>query len=211
MVLINSRFILLPNDDVVSQLGLRYTDLLIYLSLRSFHNAEHERCFPSYEIIAELASVQKRTVVSAIKRLEKSKLIKVTRSNKKRVSNKYSFSEAMRYNRIPYSVFDTDDLTFHEKAMLIYARQLFDSLYLTCYHTCFKEIAALLGLTYQVAYKQLNSLVKKGYISKEYYHLRSGVKSNLQKLCLTDKINWQYIERPVPKPKQVQPFTVLFK
>lgn len=160
---------------------IHYTDVLIYVSLRSFYNSSNFDCFPALETIAERAGVCKKFVIKAIKRLEKAQYISVYRSKKIKVVNKYFFRESFNYDRIPYDIFDCDDLTLYEKSMLLALRELTDVSTPVYFEGRMKDIASTLRMSYRTLDKQLKSLIAKGY-----------VKRNSTRRFEFAKIKWMY-------------------
>ncbi len=189
----NNQFVLLPAINQLSQDGLHYKDLLTYVAIRSFNNNETDDCLPGLDTISRRSGMNKKTTMESIKRLELSGLLKVTKSTKKHVSNRYQFKKCSSFLQIPYSVFKTDDLTFNQRAMLVFIRQCFDSVNLECLCRSIKAISEFLGVTYKVLHCQFNVLIAKGYIEKSTKLYDCGDSRVIIKL--TDKLNWKY-QRP---------------
>jgi hypothetical protein len=161
--------------DLKSQ-QLKYLDVLTYVSLRSFNNPNNG-CFPSYESIAERAGLSRTFVIESIKRLEKAKFINVYRTGfiapNKSCVNHYSFRKEISFNSIPYDIFKVEELTPNEKAMLLLIVQ--SSFNYRDVWISLQKDAKGLGLTYNVYYKQFNSLIKKGFLemkNKYVYKLK---------------------------------------
>jgi DNA-binding MarR family transcriptional regulator len=205
----NDRFVLLPLTNQLSKDGLHYKDLLTYITIRSFNNADIDYCIPSLNTISDRSGMNKKTIMQSINRLEKSGMLKVTKSDKKRVSNVYKFPICKVFYQIPYEVFNADDLTYSQKAMLVFMRQCFDSINLEAMSTNIRTWVFILGVSYKTLYTQFVQLVAKGYIEKYTKTSRSGYKRLIVRL--TDKLNWKYY-RNLPEPKQYfSPGPLLFK
>jgi hypothetical protein len=142
--------------------------------------------------------MNKKTIIQSISRLEKSGMMKVTRSDKARISNAYSFPKCEGFQQIPYGIFDAEDLKYHQKAMLIFMRQLFDSYNLESFQCNLGYWADRLGISYRTLYTQYAKLIAKGYLEKVKRKSQSGHKQVI--IRLTDKLNWRYY-RSVPDRK----------
>lgn len=205
----NDRFVLLPSYNNFSKIGLHYKDLLTYISIRSFNNGQIDLCIPSLDTISKRSGMNKRTTMQSIIRLQRSGFLKVKKSNKKKVSNEYEFIKCNVFCQIPYTIFDAEDLSYSQKAMLIALRQLFDSVNLKSYNNL-SDMAFMLGLTYKTVYTQYKSLVKNGYIEEETITKVSGQKKKI--ITLSSKINWKYlrteIKSAVPVDNQPDVFQV---
>ena len=174
--------------------GLHYKDLLNYITIRSFNNEGRGLCIPSYDTIADKSGLSKNYISASIKRLEQAGYISVERSSKAKSSNRYSFKDVDAFCRIPYDIFDMNDMNPTQKAMLIALRVCFDSNSLEVMFnltTC----AELIGVSYRTLYPQYNSLIKKGYIEKAVKISKSGRKRKVMRL--TNKVNWIYIAQDV--------------
>lgn len=189
------QFICLPRVfDLKSP--LKYTDLIVYIAIRSFNNKDNN-CFPSYETIAEKAGCGRSYTIQAIKRLESSGLIEVIRSAKIKVVNRYKFVKCYDFERIPYQIFE-EDLTLNEKSMLLWLRQWVRMPNLIIPYKI-KKLSKLLKISYKIVHQQVSALIKKGYI-KKYYHEQKQFG-----ICLTDKISWtsDYVVKPRTEPVKI--------
>jgi hypothetical protein len=196
----NVRFIALPFLVKLNELGIKYQDVLIYITIRSFFNPLEGYCYPAYETIAKRAGVSKDLVESSVRRLEKAGLFKIERSTKKHTCNRYYLEIELDYfEKIPYQIFDATDLSYTEKAMLICLRQFFHGQAELRSIDSIKKYSALLGLSYKQVHKQYKSLIHKGYIA-ENVHFKKHWSKAYNYSALTDKINWIYdygLEEPV--------------
>ena len=184
-----NRFVLLPSYINLKKEGLHYRDLLIYLTIRSFNNIETDLCIPSYDTISERSGMSKKFVSGSLKRLEKSSYLEIDRSDRRKVSNRYSFKKTQAFSRIPYEIFKVDDLTATQKAMLITLRQCFDSGSLELMYDL-QTVCQLLDMTYRTVYPLYIALIKLGYIEKRIKVYKSGRKRVV--VTLTEKVNWHY-------------------
>jgi DNA-binding MarR family transcriptional regulator len=189
--LTDAQFVPIPNFYNIDKLPIQYLDILIYTALKSFDNDE-ENCFPKHETIASLAGMSKRFVIDSIKRLEAAQLIKVVRSDKKKVSNHYYFNELDRFEQIPNMLLTENDLTSNEKALLICLRQFFIHGPLQCTDDI-SFFAKWLGLSYNTVSPLYKSLVEKGYI-KETQRIYKRKGSAIVLKTLTDKISWNQVK-----------------
>lgn len=202
----NNQFVLLPAINQLSQDGLHYKDLLTYVAIRSFNNNETDDCLPGLDTISRRSGMNKKTTMESIKRLQRSGLLKVTKSTKKRVSNRYEFKKCDSFLQIPYSIFKTGDLTFNQRAMLIFIRQCFDSVNLECLCKSLISMSEFLGVTYKVLHCQFSVLVAKGYIEKTIIQYDSSTSRTIIKL--TDKLNWKYRRPSYEAKRQIEPVTL---
>jgi biotin operon repressor len=180
MKYVKGQFVCLPQFLKLDTLKLKYTDALIYVALRSFNNKKNG-CYPAYETIAKKANCSRDFVIKSINRLRQSGLIVVVKSKKIKEVNRYSFKEGHVFEQIPYEIFDID-LSLYEKSMLLCLRQFFTIGKLRCLYSI-KELANLLGISYKTVHRQMDSLIKKGYITQG-----TGVRKDLR--IFSDKINW---------------------
>jgi DNA-binding MarR family transcriptional regulator len=194
----NTRYVKLPNCLQIDQLKIKYHDTLVYCAIKSFNNLT-EGCFPAYETIAEQAGCHRDTVMASVERLENATLLSIIKKIKKvHYVNTYTFPPDLGFTRIPYEVFQADDLSFHEKAMLINIRQFFQDGGLTAFRTVSK-MSKLSGITYGAMKKQVTALIEKGYITE----LPKGKKSKrVNCYQLTEKINWNYDYTKVSSKKK---------
>lgn len=173
---------------------LNYLDVLTYTAIKSFDNPKGG-CFPSYETIASRSGLSRTFVTESIKRLEKSNYLGVCRnekfkSPKRSFPNQYSFKSVDPFNRIPYDIFEVNDLTVYQKAMLLLLRQ--SAITVTEIYGTINKFADELELTYNTVKKQFDSLILKGYL-----------KPIDKRLTELKKIDWSYPEHR--KESNVQP------
>ncbi|WP_026896791.1 helix-turn-helix domain-containing protein [Daejeonella oryzae] len=185
----NARFVIKPNFKNLSEYKLKYTDILTYITIRSFYNSKDEYCYPSYNTIANLAQLSKKFLGESIKRLDKAGFLDVWKIGTVRVRHSYMFSEVVAYQKVPYQIFHSNDLTANEKSMLLLLREYCNS-ELDCCESI-SEIASVSGLTYRTIHKQFSSLVLKGYISDQIIE-DASTKSLCKVFKFTDKLNWKY-------------------
>jgi len=177
----------MPDFYYLKEQNLKYLDILIYLSIRSFNNQDSKQCFPSYETIAARCGASRKFVIEAIGRLEKAGHLKVVRSTIKHVSNKYYFPAIKHFEAIPTTLLSAD-LTIYQKAMLALLRTFFVHGKLQTVDTV-TQMAKKLGLSYNVVKAQYDNLRDKGYISERQV-FSSNNDNGLIYRTLTNKLNW---------------------
>jgi len=173
----------MPNIFNFKNKTLKTIDVLIYVTIRSFHNSENNNCYPSYEKIMERSGLSRGTVAKCIKRLEICGNLDIIHSRREGTCNQYSFPKFELFNRIPYELFEAKDLTSYEKAMLLCLRPFFIH-DLLMYSGSIKSLSEALKLSYQQVYKPYKSLIAKGYL------VEKG--KNYIQLYLKGKIDWTY-------------------
>lgn len=185
----NVRFIAIPISDFFTTKGLtkhiEYKDLLTYATLRSYHNTKANRCYPSYETLAEKSGMCRDYIIQSVARLELYGIIKIKRSKKKDLSNQYYFAEFEHFERIPFELLDAE-ISSTNKAVLLLLRFVFGSFLMTS--RSITSISKELGMTYDTLYPRIKALVKLGYLEIRYH--KGDTKK--KQLFLTDKINWKY-------------------
>ncbi|RYF18684.1 MAG: hypothetical protein EOO42_15060 [Flavobacteriales bacterium] len=186
------QFIKMPYFLDLTSRNLKYLDVLTYVAVKSFDNANND-CFPSYEAIAERSGLSRSFIIESINRLQASNYLSAYkrvgfRAPNKSFPNQYSFMIEKKeyYFKIPYEIFKLMDLTNYERAMLLLLRQF--SVTLFELYGSINEFANWLGLTKQTIYKQYLSLVAKGYLDK------ARLKSKITKLL---KIDWNHANQLV--------------
>jgi DNA-binding MarR family transcriptional regulator len=190
-----TQFIAMPDFLNLKQQNLKYLDALTYVAIRSFDSNEKEYCYPSYEKIMERSGLGRTFISQSIKRLENASLLKVEHSKREGTCNRYYFGRLEHYEILSYDIlFRTDNLTTHEKAMLICLRQFFVHGNLSCHYTK-NIIKDMLGVTYQQLYKPLSALIAKRYIREVSRLYKTSSKASVH-YKLTEKIKW-----PMPKCK----------
>jgi DNA-binding MarR family transcriptional regulator len=180
-----------PQFLFLNENRLKYQDALIYITTRSFLNTASGNCFPSYETIAEKAGVSRTFVSKSLKRLKASGLL-TTHTRKvatnRNLPNQYVFDDFKQFEQIPVEIFDCDDLSYTEKAMMICLRQFFIHGPLQCTYTI-KTMADSLGITSRMLSAQLTGIIDKGYVIKTLRKLRDGTRLK-SKYALSDKLPW---------------------
>ena len=87
----HKNFFIVPNQ--IFELGLKPKELTVYCCLLMHRNKNTDNCFPSRRLIAYECCIDKKTVDSALKKLESRGLIKKLcryRENGSRTSNLYT-------------------------------------------------------------------------------------------------------------------------
>jgi len=194
MQYVKDQFVVCPHFHDLRQSRLKYTDVIVYIAVRSFNNPQN-RCFPSYEAIAKRAECSRDYVIKALKRLSKASLITITRSTKFKGVNCYHFATSHMFEQIPYELFD-QDIDIYAKSMMLLFRQLAVNGRLK-YVFKLERMAKCYGLTYRTVYKQITKLIDLGYIIRG---------TGKRKICLmlTDKIDWPWgYGNSVDEPKGV--------
>jgi len=204
MEYIDGQFVCLPHVKKLTEKQLKYTDILVYVAIRSFDKLDG--CFPMYETIAKRAKCSRSYVIGAVRRLKQAQLITVQPSAKrseqcKSPVNRYRFTDFYLYEQIHYSIFDAD-LNLNDKAMILNLRQFFAFEFIKYPHTL-KSLAKELGLTYKVLNQRVNSLIARGYIQRVTF--RHKKRKPQKKYKFTDKMewNWDYskFKQPFSKSK----------
>lgn len=211
----SERFVLVPPMIHLKDKKLKYLDALVYTSLKSFNSqfAQEamftpkekygEGCYPALTTICKQSGLAKATVVASLKRLESAKMITTTRFGKVKVANHYWFPDLDQSYTIPFSIFQADDLSANEKAMLICLRQFYIGEELTCMFTnTITEIAKHLGLSYRTVHAQYQSLVAKGYVVDETQPYKNDYNRRL--LQLSSKLKWVFKPKPAIDYTQVK-------
>jgi len=188
MMFTNNQFILKPIFIDITKSRIKYTDVLTYVTIRSF-NSYNDNCFPSYETIAARSGFGRKFTIESVDRLEKAGYLKVYRSKSLRQPNKYMFPR-YKYdaaeNPISYAIFELD-LTRNELAMLLCLRQV-----INCYKPSYysmKHYTSQLGLSYDTISKQFRSLVRKGYIN-----VTINIRGK-KLVMLSDALRWHFDNR----------------
>ena len=107
----NARFVIKPNFNNLSEYRLKYTDILTYITIRSFYNSKDKYCYPSYNTIASLAKLSKKFVGESVKRLDKAGFLDIWKIGNVRVSHSYMFCDVVAFQKIPYQLFQATELT----------------------------------------------------------------------------------------------------
>lgn len=191
----NRRFVAMPDFLKLKEQNLKTLDVLIYVTIRSFHNSTTGKCYPSYEKIMDRSGLSRGFIADSIKRLEVSGHFKVIHSNRQGTCNQYLFDKLEHFQRIPYELFEAKDLSAYEKAMLLCLRPFFMNDLLVC-GSSIKTISKWLGVSYKQVYSPYKSLIEKGYL-KELCKIYSD--KSYTSLYFDDKINWEYDYGQKPK------------
>jgi DNA-binding MarR family transcriptional regulator len=198
----DKQFIAMPDFLNLKHQNLKYLDALTYLAIRSFDGDENEYCWPSYEKIMERSGLGRTFISESIKRLEAAGFfVKIERSKREGTCNRYYFGELDHFEQLSYDVlFKTDDLTNHERAMLICLRQFFVHGTLQCAYST-KEFAQQLGVSYKQVYNPLKGLIDKGYIKETSVLYKSSSKAKVY-FFLTDNIKWPLPQNTIGVTKE---------
>jgi DNA-binding MarR family transcriptional regulator len=190
------QFIAMPDFLNLKQQKLKYLDALTYVSIRSFDSNEKEYCYPSYTKIMERSGLGRTFLAASINRLEDAGFLKIVRSKGEGTCNKYYFGDLEHYEQFSYDIlFKTEDLSNHEKAMLICLRQFFVHGGLSCIFKI-RQLANLLGVSYRQVHNPLSNLIKEEYI-REVCKPHKHTNKALKYYKITDKINWPLIKNTV--------------
>lgn len=185
----NKRFIALSMQSFLDKNGLvagiKYLDILTYVTLRSFNNSDNDECFPSYQALASKSGMCRTFITESIKRLQKIGVIDILEPDSNHPSNRYFFEKFKHFERIPYEIFAAEDLSSNEKAMLLCIRLFSDGI------NIYKPagLKDILGLTYNTVHPLFKSLKEKGYIGERKKKIK---KKTYKSWFFTDKINWLY-------------------
>ena len=199
---VNRRFIAMPYFLNLKKQNLKTLDILVYITIRSFHNSTTGLCYPSYEKIIEKSGLSRGFISSSIKRLEFAGHFKVDHSKRQGTCNRYLFQKVDPFKPIPYELFDATDLSSYEKAMLLCLRPFF-VLELNLYLGSIKELANDLGISYKQVYSPYKTLIDKGYL-KEVSNVSKDSQNGKIYLKLTDKIDWDYDFSGADRPLSIE-------
>ena len=182
----------MPKFLNLSHKGLEYLDALTYITIRSHDSTKNGYAHPSYEAISELSGLGRTFISESIKRLEKTKLMRIQHSKVDGVCNRYYFSKLESFECIPYTLFAADDLTIYEKAILLCLKQFF---VFGCHMSDYtiKQFSKALGITYNQLYKPYKALIAKGYINGDVF-AESSFKGKPVWKGMTNKLNWNFHE-----------------
>ena len=174
--------VMVPNIDLTEK-SLKYRDFLTYFTIRSYLNTKTGKCFPEIRTIVKRSGLSFKYVSDSIVRLKTAGFITV----KTRKVNYYEFSPLKSFSCIPFDIFDENDLSTEERAILIRIRQYFYEPSFQSPYSC-QEIAGFIGLTDETLVKYYKSLINKGYVRAIL-----ETKHNLY-IELTDKFDWSVSE-----------------
>ncbi len=153
--------------------SLKPIDTLVYAFIYSHLNQKTKRCNPSIETLSKEIGINKRTILNSIKRLQNSKLIVITQSQKgNKINNEYYLPEYNDFAMIPKDFLYSPEYDPKLKAFTIAFRNL-------CFNDTFRckhddvEIYNLLGITPKTYNKymqdlQSNDIVKYNKRNKAY-------------------------------------------
>jgi DNA-binding MarR family transcriptional regulator len=183
------RYVLKPKFNNLSEYRLSQKDILIYTTIRSFFNTQDNFCYPSYATIAKRSGTSVHIVTHSVKRLECAGFIDVWKVGKFKRRHYYKFNDFDNYQKIPYSLFDADDLTAYEKSILLIIAEYSNSLQQI--PESIGELASKIGMTYRSLMPQIKSLILKGYVVLEVYE--NPLDQTLTKYFkLTVKLRWNF-------------------
>ena len=184
------RFVACPDFYNLKQQKLKYIDAFTYITIRSFHNSTKGYAYPPQTAIEKLSGLSLSTVKLSVSRLEKAGLFYKEPSLAKGRCNRYYFGKLPRFERIPFELFEANELKPNEKALLVCIRQFFNHDRLGCLYSI-PTIAAHLGLTYNIVYPIWKSLLHKGFVAEQNKIDKAG-KVIYKALYFTSKLNWLY-------------------
>lgn len=187
------RYVLKPKFNNLSENGLTQKDILIYTTIRSFCNTQDDFSYPSYSKIAKRSSTSIFIVSQSIKRLISAKFLEVWEVVKLKTRDYYKFNTYSDCQKVPYSLFDADDLTAFEKSMLLIIAEYSNSLQQI--HESVDELALKIGMTPRSLDSHIKSLASKGYVVEGVYE--NPLDKTMSKyLRLTDKLKWDFPVNP---------------
>lgn len=114
----SKRHVQLPNDMTKSDLSPK--DLLIYVTIKYYMNAETKEAFPSLEVISKKTSSDKRSVRNAIQKLIDTGYLKKRKKGKRVI---YTFNDSKTFEPFSYEFLNKEDLSAAEKAYIIASQQ----------------------------------------------------------------------------------------
>ncbi len=114
----NKQHVQLPNDMTKSG-ELSQKDLLVYVTIKRYMNAQTKECYPSLDTIVQISGVSKPTVRKAIETLKKLEYLEVRKEGRKNV---YKFNPYKNFEPFSYEFLDFD-LDTNLKAYVMVAQQ----------------------------------------------------------------------------------------
>ena len=101
----------MPDFLNLDKQNLKCLDALTYAAIRSFWNTDQGYAYPPYEKIMERSGLGRTFLSQSIKRLEKACFLTITHSDRAGTCNRYRFGMLARFERIPYELFEAEDLS----------------------------------------------------------------------------------------------------
>jgi predicted transcriptional regulator len=197
-------FIKMENDKAtVNETFNKYEcDIAVYTVIKSYMNKDTYECFPSYETIGKTLGLGKNRVSEAVQRLIACKELKVRKDGRKNV---YCFPlEKDNWKKINYEFIDLppDQLSADEKGFIITLRQFFFENTNTIKLTA-NMLAGRMGVSYYTLTRRLNSLIEKGFITRDQIHLKdSSAKKYLYKFDMEKlKLDLDVVKREMKEVK----------
>lgn len=173
----------LQHTQVPNEMGhanLDPKDQYIYVIIKSYQNAQTQKCFPSLQEIASKAKTSIPTIRESIKRLVDANYISIERIGRK---NYYSFSEYKKFEPISPDFISNPNLSFTTKSYLVATQQYM-----------YKDIENLgkLSISNVNLSKEINmpeSTIRKcnaELVSKDYLTILKNENRDLQTGCKTE-------------------------
>jgi hypothetical protein len=181
-------FIYKPNFGNLTDQGLQYKDVLVYIGIRSFYNEQDKLGFPSYRTITKRVGCSIVFLRESIERLRHAGFLHVWKIGKFRPKHYYKFENTGLLTKIPFQIISTEELTVSEKATLAILREYcsFGKSYINL-----EDVSIQSGIAIRTLTSHFKSLLLKGYVTEGFFEdvLNSTIINNFS---LTDKINWSW-------------------
>ena len=97
--------------------SLLFGDPYVYACIKKYMNKETKQAYPSIQTLIEITGLNKKTILAAIDRLEKSGYFKVIR--RAGSSNIYIFDDYKKFEIFSYDFLDTKELSSKAKSYLV--------------------------------------------------------------------------------------------
>lgn len=165
----NKQHVQVPTMDLKSE-GLAHIDPYVYACIKKYMNMSTKQSWPSNSTLTKISGLSPKTIIEAIRRLEKGGYISVQREYGK--SNVYTFNDYKKFEIFSYDFLDREDLTPKEKALFITLQPLMfkdDTTGVITYNT--KNLADKIALSVNTLKKHESCLKDKGLLEMQPYKL----------------------------------------
>ena len=154
----NEQYVILPKKEN-GELLQKY-EILIYVCIRKYMNAETMKAFPSLETIAKDSGVSKPTILKILKNIVNKGYVKI--EYQKGIGNVYTFNNEKSFEPFSYEFLNNEKLSKSEKLQILCTQQYMfkcDGLGKISYSD--RELSQLTGLDRSVISKNNHSLMEK--------------------------------------------------
>lgn len=165
----NKQHVQVPHDSHKSlvEMGLEFIDPYIYACIKKYMNAKSCKAFPSVSLLKKECGLSREVIIASIKRLVDSGYIEA----KKEVGKPtiYKFTEYTQFEIFSFEFLEDNRLSYREKAYLIAIQRYMykdpqNGKGRITYSN--KELAELIGVSYNTLLKYEKSLKEKGIMYK---------------------------------------------